>query len=136
MPTIEFLNPDGLSKPATEYKQVSIASAQRFAFIAGQVASDASGTVIGKGDFEAQCLQVFANIEAALRGAGADWSHIVQFTTYFTRRQDMAAYRAIRAREFPKRFKDGRYPPNTAILAAGLANEDYLLEIQVIAALG
>jgi enamine deaminase RidA (YjgF/YER057c/UK114 family) len=135
MPKVEILNPEGLFKPKTAYCQVTRAQASEFAFIAGQVAVDANGTLVGKDDFEAQCKQVFANIEAALRGVGAHWSNVVEFTTYFTRRQDVAPFRAFRMQEFPRMFKDGRYPPNTSIIAAGLADEAYLLEVQTVAAL-
>jgi enamine deaminase RidA (YjgF/YER057c/UK114 family) len=134
MAQIEMLNPPSLFVPRTAYSQLSRARASEFVFIAGQVGVDGQGKLAGKDDFEAQCLQVFSNIEAALVAVGVSWSNVVQFTTFFTRRQDIGPFRNIRAREFPRMFKDGRYPPNTSVIVAGLADPEHLLEIQAIAA--
>jgi enamine deaminase RidA (YjgF/YER057c/UK114 family) len=79
--------------------------------IAGQTPIDASGAMVGKDDFEAQCAQVFANIRTALCSVAADWQNVVQFTSYLVRPQDIAAFRAFRSKEFPKMFPNGAYPP-------------------------
>jgi enamine deaminase RidA (YjgF/YER057c/UK114 family) len=134
MPDIKIFNPDGLSKPPSTYSHIAQAKTQEVVFIAGQVASDASGTTVGKGDFEAQCNQVFANIHTALRAVGADWKNVVQFTSFLVRPQDAAPFRAWRTREFPKMFPGGS-PPNTLLIISRLADENYLLEVQTIAAL-
>ena len=47
-----------------------------------------------KGDIEAQSVQVYANILTALRAVAADWSNVVQFTSYLTRAEDAPAFRA------------------------------------------
>jgi len=103
-------------------------------FIAGQVPSDQSGSTVGKGNFDAQCTQVYANIHAALKSVGGDWGNVVQFTSFLVREQDAAAFRAWRGREFPKMFPNGA-PPNTLLIITRLADPDYLLEVQTIAAL-
>ena len=79
-------------------------------------------------------MQVYANILTALRAVGADWSNVVQFTSYLTRAEDAAAFRAWRTREFPKMFPGGS-PPNTLLIITRLADPDYLLEVQTVAAL-
>jgi enamine deaminase RidA (YjgF/YER057c/UK114 family) len=136
MADISMLNPNGLARPASPYSHVARATkCQDLVFIAGQVAADGSGGTVGKGDFEAQCAQVFANLHAALRGVGADWRNVVQFTSYLTRAQDIAAFRAFRARQFPTMFLGDAYPPNTLLIISRLADESYLLEVQAIAAL-
>jgi len=132
---IKIFNPDGLSRPAGPYSHVARAKTQQIVFIAGQVPTDPSGATIGKGNFEAQCKQVFANIHAALRAVGADWNNVVQFTSFLVRPQDAAAFRAFRSREFPKMFANGAYPPNTLLFISRLADEAYLLEVQTVAAL-
>jgi enamine deaminase RidA (YjgF/YER057c/UK114 family) len=134
MADIKIFNPDGLSKPAGTYRHVALAKTQNVVFIAGQVPSDASGATVGKSNFEAQCAQVYANIHTALRAVGADWGNVVQFTSYLTRAEDAAAFRAYRSREFPKMFPGGA-PPNTLLIISRLADPDYLLEVQTIAAL-
>jgi enamine deaminase RidA (YjgF/YER057c/UK114 family) len=96
---------------------------------------DASGATVGKDDFEAQCAQVYANIHTALRSVGADWKNVVQFTSFLVRPQDAPAFRAYRGKEFPKMFPGGAYPPNTLLIISRLADENYLLEVQTVAAL-
>jgi enamine deaminase RidA (YjgF/YER057c/UK114 family) len=131
---IKIFNPPGLAKPAGTYAHIAQAKTQEVVFIAGQVPADASGNTVGKGNFEAQCTQVYANIHAALRAVGGDWNNVVQFTSFLTRAEDAAAFRAWRGREFPKMFPGG-YPPNTLLIISRLADPDYLLEVQTIAAL-
>jgi enamine deaminase RidA (YjgF/YER057c/UK114 family) len=133
MAEIRIFNPDGMSKPAP-YTHVAYAKTQELAFIAGQTPIDATGAVVGEGDFEAQCSQVFANIHTALRAVNADWKNVVQFTSYIVRPQDAAVFRAWRAREFPKMFPGGP-PPNTLLIISRLADEAYWLEVQTVAAL-
>ena len=135
MAEIKIFNPDGLAKPAGTYSHIARAKTQEVVFIAGQVSADASGATVGKGDFEAQCVQVYANIHSALRALDADWRNVVQFTSFLVRPQDAAAFRAYRGREFPKMFPGGAYPPNTLLIISRLADENYLLEVQTIAAL-
>jgi 2-iminobutanoate/2-iminopropanoate deaminase len=132
---IKIFNPDGLAKPAGTYTHIAHAKTQEVVFIAGQVPMNAAGATVGKGDFEAQCAQVYANIHIALRAVGADWKNVVQFTSYLTRSEDAAAFRAYRGREFPKMFPGGAYPPNTLLIISRLADPDYLLEVQTVAAL-
>jgi enamine deaminase RidA (YjgF/YER057c/UK114 family) len=132
---IKIFNPDGLAKPAGTYTHIAHAKTQNVVFIAGQVPMNAAGATVGKGDFEAQCAQVYANIHTALRAVGADWQNVVQFTSYLTRAEDAAAFRAYRGREFPKMFPGGAYPPNKLLIISRLADPDYLLEVQTVAAL-
>ncbi len=135
MAEIKIFNPGGLAKPAGTYSHIAQARTQEVVFIAGQVPVDATGATVGKGDFEAQATQVYANIHAALRSVGADWKNVVQFTSFLVRPQDAAAFRAFRGREFPKMFPNGAYPPNTLLIISRLADENYLLEVQTVAAL-
>jgi enamine deaminase RidA (YjgF/YER057c/UK114 family) len=132
---IKIFNPDGLAKPAGTYTHIAHAKTQEVVFIAGQVPMNASGATVGKGDLEAQCVQVYANIHTALRAVGADWKNVVQFTSFLVRAEDAAAFRAYRGREFPKMFPGGAYPPNTLLIISRLADPDYLLEVQTVAAL-
>ena len=134
MSEIDFLNPATLGKPLGQYSHVARVKSSEFLFIAGQVATDRDGNLVGPDDFEAQCARVFANIGAALEGAGAGWKNVVQFTTYLVHSQDIPKLRHFRAREFPRMFPDGVYPPNTLVVIDRLVQESYLLEIQTVAA--
>jgi enamine deaminase RidA (YjgF/YER057c/UK114 family) len=135
MPEITILNPDVLGKPLGQYSQITRVRASEFLFIAGQVATDGAGTVVGEGDFDAQCGQVFANIEAALKSQGADFANVVEFTTYLVHSQDIARFMQFRLREFPRMFPSGRYPPNTLLIVDRLVQEPLLVEVATVAAL-
>jgi enamine deaminase RidA (YjgF/YER057c/UK114 family) len=108
--------------------------ANEFLFIAGMLSGDAAGNVIGEGDFDVQTKQVFRNVEAALKSAGASWANVVQFTTYLVHSQDIPKFMEFRLREFPKMFPDGKYPPNTLLMVDRLVKEPFLVEVQTIAA--
>jgi enamine deaminase RidA (YjgF/YER057c/UK114 family) len=135
MPDIKILNPDTLGKPLGQYSQITRVKASEFLFIAGQLATDKSGKVIGPDDFDAQCGQVFANIEAALTSQGASFANVVEFTTYLVHSQDIPKFMTWRLREFPRLFPSGAYPPNTLLIVDRLVQEPFLIEVQTVAAL-
>ena len=135
MPDIQIVNPDGLGKPLGQYSHLTRVKASEFVFIAGQVGVDQDGKLTGDGGFDAQCLQTFANIETALKSVGAGWGNIVQFTTYLVHSQDIPKFMAFRLREFPKMFANGAYPPNTLLMIDRLVQEQFLVEVQAVAAL-
>jgi enamine deaminase RidA (YjgF/YER057c/UK114 family) len=78
---------------------------------------------------------VFGNIAIALRGVGADFSNVVQFTTYLVHSQWIPVFMEFRRERFPQLFKEGRYPPNTLLMIDRLVHESFLLEVQTVAAL-
>jgi enamine deaminase RidA (YjgF/YER057c/UK114 family) len=133
---IKMFNPDTLGKPLGQYSHIArVKGAGELVFIAGQIATDKAGNLVGADDFDAQCAQVYRNIETALRAVGGGWKNVVQFTTYLVHSQDIPKLRAFRQREFSRYFPDGAYPPNTLVIIDRLVNESYLLEIQTVAAL-
>ena len=92
--------------------------------------------MLAPGDsFDAQCSGVFEQIGCALASAGAGWGNVVQFTTYLVHSQDIPKFMAWRLREFPKMFPDGAYPPNTLLIVDRLVQEQFLVEVQTVAAL-
>jgi len=135
MADITIYNPETLGRPLGQYTQVTRVRASEFLFIAGQLAADRAGNVVGEGDFDAQCEQVFGNIELALRSAGAGWGNVVLFTTYLVHSQDIPKLMQYRLRAFPKFFPNGAYPPNTMLMVDRLVQEAFLVEVQAIAAL-
>jgi enamine deaminase RidA (YjgF/YER057c/UK114 family) len=135
MPEITIHNPDVLGKPLGQYSQITRVKASEFLFIAGQVATDRGGKLVGEADFDAQCRQVFANIDAALKSQGADFSNVVEFTTYLVHSQDISKFMQFRLREFPRMFPSGRYPPNTLLIVDRLVQEPLLIEVTTVAAL-
>jgi enamine deaminase RidA (YjgF/YER057c/UK114 family) len=135
MAEIKIFSPDVLGKPLGQYSQITRVKASEFVYIAGQLATDREGSVIGADDFDAQCSQVFANIETALKSVGAGWGNVVEFTTYLVHSQDIPKFMTYRKREFPKFFPDGAYPPNTLLMVDRLVQEPFLVEVKTIAAL-
>jgi enamine deaminase RidA (YjgF/YER057c/UK114 family) len=133
---MKIYNPDALGAPLGQYTHVTRVKATEFLFIAGMLSAAPDGTVVGVGDFDAQADQVFANLGAALASAGADFSNIVQFTTYLVNSRDIPKLMEYRLREFPKLFPSGAYPPNTLLMVDRLVKEDFIIEVQTIAAIG
>ena len=67
MADIKIFNPDGLARPAGTYTHVASAKTQQVVFIAGQVAMNAAGAVVGKDDFEAQYLTYLDEVVKTIR---------------------------------------------------------------------
>src|SRR5689334_15425148 len=78
---ITLRNPEGLPK-IDVYRQVAIASGSRLVFVAGQVAWDAEGTTVGKGDLAAQVEQCYLNVATALAEAGGSLDDVAKLTFY------------------------------------------------------
>jgi enamine deaminase RidA (YjgF/YER057c/UK114 family) len=133
MPDIKILNPDSLGKPLGQYSQITRVKAAEFLFIAGQVGADKDGRT--SADFDAQCVQTFGNIGAALASQGASFANIVEFTTYLVHSQDIPRFMTYRTREFPTMFTGGAYPPNTLLVVDRLVREEFLIEVSAVAAL-
>jgi enamine deaminase RidA (YjgF/YER057c/UK114 family) len=132
---INIYNPTELGAPMGQYTHMTRVKANEFLFLAGMLAGDKDGNVVGAGDFDAQARQIFGNIEKALKSAGASWGNVVQFTTYLVHSQDIPNFMEFRLREFPKMFPDGKYPPNTMLMVDRLVKEPFLLEVQTVAAI-
>ena len=135
MADIKIFSPDVLGKPLGQYSQITRVKASEFVYIAGQLSANREGQIIGVDDFDAQCVQVFANIETALKSVGAGWGNVVEFTTYLVHSQDIPKFMTYRKREFPKFFPNGAYPPNTLLMVDRLVQEPFLVEVKTIAAL-
>lgn len=136
MAEIEIFNPDSIAEPRGTYSHVAeLQPGAKLVVVAGQVAIGPDGSVVGAGDFERQCEQVFENIGSALRAAGGDWKNVIQFMSFLTRKEDIERLREWRRREFPKFFPGGAYPPNTLLVVSALVSDDLLIEVQAIAAI-
>jgi enamine deaminase RidA (YjgF/YER057c/UK114 family) len=133
MADIEIFSPSTLGKPRGQYSQIASTSATRTYFIAGQLSANAAGEIIGDGDFDAQCTQIFHNVKTALEACGLGWENIVQFTTYLVDPRDIPKFMAFRLRMFPAFFPSGKYPPNTLLIVSRLVEEPFLVEVQPIA---
>ena len=127
MADIKIYNVDALGKPVGPYSHVARVKSAETLYIAGMLAAGET--------FEKQCAAVFAQVEQALKSAGAGWGNVVQFTTYLVHSQDIAAFYRWREQNYPRMFPDGKYPPNTLLIIDRLVQEQFLIEVQTIAAL-
>lgn len=127
-PQIERLNPETLH-PVTEYSHVVQVRGGRTVYVAGQIALDQQGVLVGAGDFEQQARQVMVNLAMALHAMDLDFSHVVKMTVFVTDRHNMGTFRKVR-REF---IEDTRLPAVSAVQVAALVRDDLLLEVEAIA---
>jgi enamine deaminase RidA (YjgF/YER057c/UK114 family) len=127
MAEITIGNVDALGKPVGPYSHIARVKGGETLYIAGMLSPGDS--------FEAQCAAVYSQIEQALKSVGGGWRNVVQFTTYLVHSQDIARFYRWREQNYPKMFPDGKYPPNTLLIVDRLVQEQFLIEIQTIAAL-
>jgi enamine deaminase RidA (YjgF/YER057c/UK114 family) len=126
-----YLNPKGLSKP-TGYTHVVIAPDGRTVYIAGQVALDSAGNLVGQGDFSAQAEKVYGNLQRALESVGGSMADLVKTTTFITDLKHLPALREIRT----QRLSSTQPPANTLLVVSSLARPELLIEIEAVAVLG
>ena len=129
---VEYLNPSGACPPQGLYSHVGRIGSGPVLFVAGQVAVDSAGAVVGKYDFEAQFRQVFDNLGAVLKGVGAGFDDVIKFTTFLVHSQDIEKFMKARAALFPRLFKGPLYPPNTLLVVDRLVKEEFLLEVEAV----
>ncbi len=98
-----------------------------FIAVAGQVAIDENGQIVGEGDVRAQTEQCFRNIEHILAEAGASLSDVAVLTGYLRNLDDAPAYLAVRAERL------GNHGPATTTVIAAPLHPSLLIEIQVMA---
>jgi enamine deaminase RidA (YjgF/YER057c/UK114 family) len=129
MTTIEHHRAPGGMAPGNGYSHAVAATGGRVVAIAGQVAMDANGDLVGRDDPPAQIEQVFRNLGLALAAAGATYDDVVKFSIFVTDISLLPAIRAVR-----DRFIDTERPPaSTAVQVAALFRPGYVLEIEALA---
>src|SRR5665213_149303 len=131
--TVKYIDPPGTAPAQGNYSHATRVKSGDLYFISGQLSVSKDGNVVGKGDFEAQFKQVFANLKAVLDGLGITFDHIVKFNTYFVHSQDIDAFMALRKEHFRKFFKTEQYPPNTIAVIDRLVKEEFLFEVEAVA---
>jgi reactive intermediate/imine deaminase len=124
---IQRTNPAGLYPP-NGYTHVVEATGGRTVYISGQVPMDAKGNVVGAGDFRAQATQVFENLKTALAAAKAGFGDVVKTNYYVLDMSNIAVLREVRAK-----YLAGAPPASTLVEVKKLANDAFLVEIEVVA---
>jgi enamine deaminase RidA (YjgF/YER057c/UK114 family) len=132
-PSKEFLSPKTLIPPAG-YSHIAKVNRGTIVYISGQVPSDASGKLIGEGNFEAQVEQVFRNLKIAIEAAGGTMADIVKLNIFLVAEFDQADLPKLRA--VRDRYVNVEQPPaSTLLVVSRLARPGWLVEIEAIAAL-
>jgi enamine deaminase RidA (YjgF/YER057c/UK114 family) len=127
--TLELINPEDLAKPAS-YTHVITARGSRLVFVAGQVADDARGELVGGNDLAAQARQAFANVGRALDAAGATPEQVAKITIYVVNHRPEYLPEISEARIAV--FGEHR-PTDTLVGVEALAEPGYLIEVDAIA---
>ncbi len=128
-PRVKLHNPNTIAPPVG-YSHVAEVRGGKLVFVAGQVALNAKGEVVGKDDYRLQAEQVFKNIGLALESAGAGFNDLVKLTVFIV---DFA--HAPEVREVRDRFINTQHPPtSTAVQVSRLFRPGILLEIDAVAA--
>ena len=99
-------------------------------YIAGQIAQDVDGNLVGQGDFEAQVRQVYTNLRNIMEEAGSRLQNIVKMTTFLTHYSYIDTFRSVRNEFFAEPF-----PPNTLLIVESLALPEYMVEVEAVAIL-
>jgi 2-iminobutanoate/2-iminopropanoate deaminase len=108
---------------------ISLATrANGFVFVSGQAGIDETGRTVGPGDFEAQARRALENLRTVLEAAGSGLHDIVKVTIMVTDMSHLDTIIALRKEYFRE-----PYPADTLLQVAGLAQPDWLVEIDAIA---
>ena len=126
----KFMNPPEIATPRG-YTHVVTVTGGKMVFIAGQVAFDSAGEIVGKGDLRAQATQTYTNLKAALAAAGATFADVVKMNTYIVnyKAADLPIIREVRGQFFPQE----NLPASTLVGVQALALDGLLIEVEAIA---
>ena len=126
----QFINPPGL-KPLGMYSNAACAHGGTLVFIAGQVAVDSAGMIVGRGDIDAQAVQVFENLKLALEAAGATFDDVVKLTIFI---RDLSPERRKAVMSVRSRYISHKHPPAATMVGIDrLVEDDLLVEVEAVA---
>jgi enamine deaminase RidA (YjgF/YER057c/UK114 family) len=132
---ITLVNPAGLPEVPI-YRQVSVATGSRIVSVAGQVAVDADGTMVGEGDLAAQVEQCYLNVATALAEVGGSFDDVVKLTVYLVDwTPDKMPLFADGVARASATLGVTPLPPLTGIGVAALAEPGLLVEVEATAVL-
>jgi enamine deaminase RidA (YjgF/YER057c/UK114 family) len=127
--SVRFVNPPTLPAPRGYSHVVEVPPGSRTLYIAGQVALDSTGRIVGSGDFRAQTVQVFENLRRALAAGGATFRDVVKLNYYVVDAAQVPALREVR-----DRYVNTAAPPaSTLVEVRRLFRDDVLLEVEAVA---
>ena len=127
----EYINPPEIAAPPGNLYN-HVVKVGKAAYIAGQVPRGLDGRALHVGDADAQIRLVWSKLEACVKAAGGSLKDIVKTTTYVVGAENVGKIRPTRMEVLPS---EGR-PTSTTVVVAGLADPDFLVEVEAIALIG
>lgn len=122
-----IVTPPGLATPAGHYSHGVVVESTRTLYVAGQVALDREGNLMGPGDPTAQAVQVFENIRLVVEEAGGRIEDIAKTSVFLVDLAHRAPVGEVR-----RDFFGGEPPANTLLVVSSLASPEFLVEVEAI----
>lgn len=130
--SIERLNPLEMHRNPVYSQGISVPCAARYVFVGGQNGVDGGGRIVGNGDLGAQTAQALANLSRVLEAGGAKPDDLISLSVYVVGDADLRLALGV----WTSFWRERAPPPVVKLLrVAGLANPDFLIEIEGMAAL-
>ena len=121
--------PSSIAPPAALYVHgMEVPANARWLFISGQIGMHPDGRPGATARDQVEII--WSNIVTILRSAGMDVTNIVKLTTYSTASEHLPVLREVR-----ERVLNGHLPASTLLIVAGLAKPEWLVEVEVYAAI-
>ncbi len=132
MPNRRYFNPESVTAPPGNFSWA--VQADKTVYLAGQVGIDKDGKTVDPKDAGAQVKQALYNIDATLRELGGTLDNIVKTTTFVVGKENLDSARTGRKAIMDEGLMTNK-PANTLVVVAGLADDDWLVEIETTAVL-
>lgn len=122
------LSPSSIHPPFAPYSPgIEVSSRSRYVFVSGQLGIDRDGIV--PSDAAGQARIAFDNIAAILGEAGMALKDVVKLNAFVSGREHMRGYMDVRNALFEE-----PYPASTLMIVGGFTREEFVVEIEAIAA--
>jgi reactive intermediate/imine deaminase len=122
----EIINPNNVHKPRGYSHAIKV---DKTVYVAGQVAIDPEGAIVGKGDWAVQAEQIYENMKRVLEAAGATMRDVVGLTYYVT---DIDKF-FKETRDARRKYFGDYFPTSTSVEISRLAQPEFLMEVNAIA---
>jgi len=126
----ELIQPGDVLAPKTAYSQALLVTGGKTLYVAGQIAFDENGHLVGPDDFRTQTVQTFENIKRLLAAAGATFENLVKLNIYIT---DIKYYTLVQ--EVRVQYLSRPWPASTLVEVGALVHPKAMIEIEGIAVL-
>jgi len=131
--SVQTLNIPSLPTPEG-FTHVSIAEGSRLVFLAGQVAQDGEGQLVGEGDLAAQMEQAMVNVADGLKAAGATFDDVAKTTLYVVDWDETKTEKLFEgAGRAAERLGGASMAPVTLVPVPRLFDSGHLVEVDVTA---